>query len=126
MEEVKQRRCCGLDVHKKTVFACVLSTQGNKPVHKVFGTFRNDLIRMRVWLKQMSVTDVAMESTGVYWRPVWNVLDGHGLVLLLAIRDRSKRCKDARATSAIRGGLPSFCTMGGWMEALCRRVRFVI
>ena len=84
MEEVKLRRCCGLDVHKETIFACVLSTKGDKPVHKVFGTFRNDLIRMRVWLKQMGVTDVAMESTGVYWRPVWNVLDGHGLVLLLA------------------------------------------
>ena len=84
MEEVKQRRCCGLDVHKKTIFACVLTPQGNKPVLKLFGTFRNDLIRMRVWLKQMSVTAVAMESTGVYWRPVWNILEGHGLDLLLA------------------------------------------
>ena len=81
---VKQRRCCGLDVRQESVFACVLSVEGNKPIHKVYGTFRNDLIRMRVWLKQMGVTDIAMESTGVYWRPVWNVLDGHGLVLLLA------------------------------------------
>ena len=84
MNEVKQRRCCGLDVHKDTIFACVLSPQGGKPVQKLFGTFRKDLIRMRVWLKQMSVTEIAMESTGVYWRPVWNVLEEHGFVLVLA------------------------------------------
>ena len=83
-EAVKQRRCCGLDVHKETIFACVLSPQGDKPVQKLFGTFRNDLIRMRVWLKQMGVTEVAMESTGVYWKPVWNVVEGHGFRLVLA------------------------------------------
>ena len=83
-EEVKQRRCCGLDVHKESIFACVLSPQGDKPVQKLFGTFRNDLIRMRVWLKQMGVTEVAMESTGVYWKPVWNVVEGRGFRLVLA------------------------------------------
>jgi transposase len=84
LEQVRQvRRCCGLDVHKDTIFACVLSPQGDTPVQKLFGTFRNDLIRMRVWFKQMNVTEVVMESTGVYWRPIWNVLEGHGLTLLL-------------------------------------------
>jgi transposase len=66
-----------------------LSLQGGKPdkegqkFRKTFGTFRNDLIRMRVWLKQVKVNEVAMESTGVYWRPVWNVLEEHGFRLLL-------------------------------------------
>ena len=83
-EEVNPRRCCGMDVHKETVFVCVLSSQGNKPIHKVYGTLKRDLIQMRVWLKQLGVTDIAMESTGVYWRPVWNVLDNHGFKLLLA------------------------------------------
>ena len=58
--------------------------QKAQPLKKVFGTFRNDLGRMRGWLKQLKVTEIAMESTGVYWRPLWNVLDGHGFHLVLA------------------------------------------
>jgi transposase len=80
------RRCCGLDVHKDSVEVCVLPAVGEdgKPIRKRYGTFRNDLIKMRVWLKQLRVTEVAMESTGVYWRPLWSVLDEHGFRLLLA------------------------------------------
>jgi transposase len=80
------RRCCGMDLHKKTVVACVLAPDGanGKPLRKVYGTFRRELTRMRGWLKQLHVTDIAMESTGVYWRPVWNVLEGHFARLLLA------------------------------------------
>lgn len=84
MSEV-YRRCCGLDVHKQTVVVCVLAPEGSngKPIKKVYLTFTNNLIRLRVWLKQMKVTEVAMESTGVYWRPVWNVLEGHFPLLLV-------------------------------------------
>ena len=81
------RRCCGLDIHKETVVACVLPSDANRdepPRRKVFATFTRDLIRLRCWLKQCKVTDVAMESTGVYWKLVWNVLEGHFDVLLLA------------------------------------------
>ena len=79
------RRCCGMDIHKDTVVVCVLPPVGGngQAVRKVYGTFRNDLIRMRVWLKQVKVTEIAMESTGVYWRPIWNVLDEEGFHLLL-------------------------------------------
>jgi transposase len=84
MKEV-YRRCCGMDVHKETIVVCVLPPVGGegKVIRKVYGTFRNDLIRMRVWLKQLKVTEIAMESTGVYWRPVWNVLEDEGFRLLL-------------------------------------------
>ena len=80
------RRCCGMDVHKETVVVCVLPADGEqgKSIKKVYGTFHKDLGRMRGWLKQLKVTHIAMESTGVYWRPVWNVLEGHGFELLLA------------------------------------------
>jgi transposase len=80
------RRCCGMDVHKETVVVCVLAADGEAgtPLKKVYGTFRNDLGRMRGWLKQLKVTEIAMESTGVYWRPIWNVLEGHGFRLVLA------------------------------------------
>lgn len=80
------RRCCGMDVHKETVVVCVLPADGEQgeSTKKVYGTFHKDLGRMRGWLKQLKVTHIAMESTGVYWRPVWNVLEGHGFELLLA------------------------------------------
>lgn len=79
------RRCCGIDIHKDTIVICVLPGIGcdGQAVRKTYGTFRNDLIRMRVWLKQLKVTEIAMESTGVYWRPVWNVLENEGFRLLL-------------------------------------------
>jgi transposase len=84
--EQRYRRCCGLDVHKDSVVVCVLPVkdQPGKAIRKCYGTFRNDLIRLRIWLTQLRVTDIAIESTGVYSRPVWNVLDGHQFHLLLA------------------------------------------
>ena len=82
----KYRRCCGRDVHKETVVVCVLPPDGEagQPLKKVYGRFRNDVGRMRGWLKQLKVTEIAMESTGVYWRPLWNVWEGHGFPLVLA------------------------------------------
>lgn len=99
------RRCCGLDVHKQTVVVCLLPPDGEegKIVRKTFGTFRNELARMRGWFKQNKVTHIAMESTGVYWMPVWNVLDEHGFELLLvnptqvkALQGRKSDQRDAR------------------------------
>ena len=58
-----------MDVHKDMIVVCALPPvggEGNK-IRKTYGTFRNDLIRMRVWLKQLKVTEIAMESTGVYF-----------------------------------------------------------
>ena len=74
-----------MDVHKETVVVSVLAPQGVEGVflRKTYRTFRNDLIRMRVWLKLLKVTEIAMESTGVYWRPIWNVLEDQGFRLLL-------------------------------------------
>ena len=71
------RRCCGIDVHKDTVVVCVLGADGSTtaPIRKRYGTFQGDLVRLRVWLKQLRVSHIAMESTGVYWMPVWNVLE---------------------------------------------------
>ena len=80
------RRCCGIDVHKKSVSVCVLPPEGQQGTvrRETFRTFLRDLKRLRTWLKNCKVTEVAMESTGQYWRPLWNVLEGHiaSLVLL--------------------------------------------
>ena len=80
------RRCCGIDVHKKSVTVCVLPPDGSRsgePKKKVFRTFTRDLIRLRVFLKNCRVTEIAMESTGQYWRPVWNILEEHFEKLIL-------------------------------------------
>jgi transposase len=77
--QVVYARCAGLDVHKKTVSACVSLCEGQSKQQetRVFGTFTRDLLALADWLKERGVTHVAMEATGIYWRPVWVVLEGH-------------------------------------------------
>src|SRR3954467_5919629 len=73
-------RCCGLDVHKETVVACVLvgSPEGRaRKEIRTYGTTTEQLEEMRDWLRQSGCTHVGMESTGVYWVPVYSVLEGH-------------------------------------------------
>ena len=72
------QRCCGLDVHKSSVTACVLVWDGQEAVQerkKEFGTTKKELERLRFWLIACKVSVVAMESAGVYWKPVWHVLE---------------------------------------------------
>ena len=77
--EVQVDRCAGLDVHKKTVVACVRAPgtgrQKRSSDVRTFGTFEHQLVALREWLIECGVTSVAMEATGVYWKPVWHVLD---------------------------------------------------
>jgi transposase len=83
--EVVYSQCCGLDVHKETVVACVLIREG-KEVQKEVRTFRtmtSDLLVLHDWLMAYKVTHVAMESTGIYWKPVFNLLEGSVEVLLV-------------------------------------------
>src|SRR5208337_5516242 len=73
-------RCAGFDVHQETVVACVLiGAPGEWPRKQVrtFRTMTRDLEALRDWLQELGVTQVGMESTGVYWRPVYAVLEGH-------------------------------------------------
>jgi transposase len=72
--------CAGLDVHKETVSVCIsrCEADGKKRQQvRVYGTFTQDLLALVDWLQENGVTHVAMEATGVYWRPVWTVLEGH-------------------------------------------------
>jgi len=73
------RRCAGIDVHKKSISVCVRQrVAGEKEAEieeAVFGTFTQELERLADWLKESKVKQVAMESTGVYWIPVWNILE---------------------------------------------------
>jgi transposase len=81
--------CAGIDVHKKTVMVCVRrSAKGNSVSKEVreFGTMTSELLAMSDWLSERQVTHVAMESTGVYWKPVYNILEGTFHVLLVNAR----------------------------------------
>src|SRR5690348_14993525 len=79
-------RCAGLDVHKKTVVACVLLEGASGKVSKQVRTFATTTAGLRMladWLSSQAVTHVAMESTGVYWRPVFNILEASFQVILV-------------------------------------------
>jgi transposase len=109
--EVVHERCCGLDVHKASVTACVLSSQRRET--RMFGTMTDELLRLAAWLQEEQVTHVAMESTGVYWKPIHNILEGGQLELLVvnarhvkAVPGRKTDVKDAEwLADLLRHGL---------------------
>ena len=83
--EIIVDRGCGLDVHKETVVACVMGRGIQKEI-RTFSTMTNDLLRLQQWLKEKEITHVAMESTGVYWKPVFNILEDSCEVMLVNAR----------------------------------------
>jgi transposase len=102
--ETIHERCCGLDVHKKTVVACLLLSGPHGQVEqevRTFGTMTADLLALADWLTAANCTHVAMESTGVYWKPVFNLLEGVLTVLIVnaqhlkAVPGRKTDVKDA-------------------------------
>ncbi len=76
--QVVYARFAGLDVHKESASVCISVCEGEnkRQETRTYGTFRGDLLALADWLKEQGVTRVAMEATGVYWRPVWAVLGG--------------------------------------------------
>jgi transposase len=93
--DIVYERCCGLDVHKKTVVACLVTPGGadgadgarggGGPKKKIrsFGTMTDDLLALADWLHAAGCTHVAMEATGVYWKPLYNLLEGDFELLLV-------------------------------------------
>ncbi len=82
-------RCCGIDVHKKTIVACLLTGQPHekpKTTIKTFSTMTGDLLACRDWLVSEGCTHVAMESTGVYWKPIFNIIEDSMEVILANAR----------------------------------------
>jgi transposase len=118
--QVLHERCCGLDVHKKTVVACVLVTSSDGRVERTirtFGTMTRDLLALSDWLDQFGVTHIVLESTGVYWRPVFNILEEGRVIVLVnpqhlkTVPGRKTDVKDSEwLADLLRHGLlkPSF------------------
>lgn len=87
--DVVYPRCAGLDVHKDSVVACVLTPgPGAEPQHHLqpFGTTTGDLRQLAQWLREHGVTHAAMESTGVYWKPVFHILESSCTLILVNAR----------------------------------------
>jgi transposase len=84
--ELLHRRCCGLDVHKEKVVGCLRLVSDGKVTREVrtFQTTTADLLRLSEWLAVNGCTHVAMEATGIYWKPVWHILDDGEFELVLA------------------------------------------
>lgn len=82
--DVLHPRCCGIDVHKTTVVACLRLQDGRRVKMEIqqFGTTTAELLRLHAWLSAAACTHVAMESTSVYWKPVFNLLEGSFEVVL--------------------------------------------
>jgi transposase len=105
--EVVHPRCSGIDVHQASLAVCVaIKEEGNSEKHKLrCGTTTAELLRLADWLHGHQVTHVAMEATGVYWKPVWHILEGQFELLLAnptqvqALRGRKTDLKDGERIS---------------------------
>ena len=114
--EVIYVRCCGIDVHKKSIVACLMV--GRKKETRTFGTMTEDIMSLSEWLSENNCEAIAMESTGVYWKPVYNVLELLGWDLIVAnarhiktVPGRKTDVKDAEwIANLVKHGLinPSF------------------
>ena len=103
--------CCGIDVHAKMLVACLILADGEKKI-RTFSTMTDELLQLRDWLVAAKCTHVAIESTGVYWKPVFNILEDALTVILInpeharALRGRKTDVKDAEwLADLLRHGL---------------------
>lgn len=101
---IVHQRCCALDVHKRSITACVLVWDGQELIEerkKEFGTIKKELERLRFWLMASKVSVVAMESAGVYWKPVWHVLERQKQFQLKLVNAQHYHGVDGKKTDQI-------------------------
>jgi len=129
--EIVYERCCGLDIHKASITACV-NINGKKEI-KTFGTMTDDLLQLSAYLKKCDVQMTAMESTGSYWKPIFNILEVEGIEAILVnaahmktVPGRKTDVKDAEwIADLLRHGLlkASFVKPRDQRE-LCELIRY--
>lgn len=110
-------RCCGIDVHKNMLMVCIFTGVRKKEIRQ-FGTMTDDIMEIVKWLRETKCSIAAMESTGVYWKPVYNILESEGIETIVvnaqhikAVPGRKTDVKDAEwIADLVRHGLvkPSF------------------
>ena len=110
--EVLYPHCAGLDVHKETVVACMRHMVGGTVKREVrtFDTITTGLLALADWLASERCTDVVMEATGVYWKPVWHILSDGDFTLVLAnarhVKNVPGRKTDVNDATWLAGSLP--------------------
>jgi len=129
--DVVYERCCGLDIHKASITACVMV--GGKKEIRTFGTMTDDLLQMTAFLKEQAVQMTAMESTGSFWKPIFNILEVEGIAAILvnaayikSVPGRKTDVKDAEwIADLLRHGLlrASFVKPRDQRE-LCELIRY--
>lgn len=110
--EVIYERCCGIDIHKNMLMACIFMSVRKKEIRK-FGTMTDEIMELIKWLRSTDCQVVAMESTGVYWKPVYNILESEGIETIVvnaqhikAVPGRKTDVKDAEwIADLVRHGL---------------------
>ncbi len=110
--EVMYERCCGIDVHKNMLMVCVFKSVRKKEIRE-FGTMTEDILKLVEWLKETRCEIAAMESTGVYWKPIYNLLESEGIETIVvnaqhikAVPGRKTDVKDAEwIADLVRHGL---------------------
>lgn len=121
--EVVYSHCCGLDVHKKIVVACVVTSEGKEI--RTFSTMTDDLISMVDWLKDKGCTHVAMESTGSFWKPIYNLLELEDIQALVVNAKHMKnvpgRKTDVKDAEWIAGLLRHGLLQGSYIPARDQR-----
>lgn len=80
--EVLYKRCCGIDIHKNMMVACVFTSVRKKEIRQ-FGTMTEDILRLVSWLKETNCEMTAMESTGSYWKPVYNIFEEENIPIMI-------------------------------------------
>lgn len=111
--EVQHPRCGGLDVHKDLIVACVRIAEGTQVTRHFgrFGTSTRELLRLLAWLLSYGVTHVAMESTGVYWKPVWHILEG-SFVLIVGNSKHMKNVPGRKSDQNDASWIADLCAHG--------------
>ena len=94
--EVVSPYVCGLDVHKKSITACILTPTGKEI--RTFGTMTDDLLELVDWIRSFHCTHVAMESTGVYWKPIYNLLELESNLVVLVVNAKHMKQVPGRKT----------------------------
>src|SRR5687767_2757456 len=114
-------RCCGLDVHKASVTACVRATAGGEVCQEIreFATTTRGLLLLSDWLASFGVTLVGMEATGVYWKPIYYMLEDDFELWLLNARHLKNVLKAGRLMLEMRRGSASSWSTGWYAPASC-------
>ncbi len=122
--EVLYRSCCGIDVHKQFLVACLLVVDEAGCQHKElrrFSTMTLDLLTCVDWLKAAQCRAIAMESTGVYWKSPWNLMEGHFEIVMMVNAEQMKRVpRPGKPTRRMPSGSPSCSSWGFSNPAVSR------